>query len=251
MERDQEILRVFEITDDTLQGIWAYFAFSAATYHAASDQKVGDLLPETHPMTQDWDRVYDRIRLVTVMRKVYPRYHARTCLVAIAGAFEVALVGFRNRLKKCRVSQSKAGKPDYKSRLEWAFGRLITTSYGTPEMISRLDENCRKVDHARRLRNCILHNNGLFNTRYETDAIRVKDKVNLHPDYAKLKANHAMKVPIVLTAFEFDNLYKAHVELLHQLHDVLQREDFGYMGKGYNYADENKMIQWERILTGA
>jgi hypothetical protein len=171
--------------------------------------------------------------------------------VAIAGAFEAALLGFRNRLEECGISQAKGANPEYKSRLDWAFERLTTTSYGTTGMISRLDENRRKVDHGRRLRNCVLHNNGLFNTRYETDAIPIKGRVELHPDFAKFKADPAVRVPIVLTRLEFDDLYKAHVELLHQLHDVLQREDFGYTGKGYSYADEGKMIQWERILTGA
>ena len=59
----------------------------------------------------------------------------------------------------------------------------------TSEMVNRVDQNKRDIDHARRLRNCFLHYNGLFNEKYERDAIPVRGKIELLSDYQTWKAN--------------------------------------------------------------
>jgi hypothetical protein len=45
MSRDAKTLEIFENTDDALQGVWAYSAFSTAAYNLALDDAVADQLP--------------------------------------------------------------------------------------------------------------------------------------------------------------------------------------------------------------
>jgi hypothetical protein len=117
-------------------------------------------------------------------------------------------------------------------------------------MRARLDQNRRDVDHVRRLRNCFLHGNGLFDERYERDALLIKGKKDLLPDYQNWKKNPSQSIPILVDQRQFEGFYKAHIEILHQLHDTIQREEFGYKGPGYSYAAEKKVIDWSRVLRG-
>jgi hypothetical protein len=250
MSRDSEIVAIFEKTDDAIHGVWAYYAYAQAACNCASDVGILGTLPSAHPMTHDWARVYDPADLVAVMKQVFPHYHTLMCLLAIAGIFEAALHEFWTRLETCGIPQQKGKNREYRFRLDWAFDRLSKTTYGTQGMLSRLDQNRRDIDHVRRLRNCFLHNNGLFNTRYEQDALPVKGRKELHPDYYGWTANPTQNRTIILGPQDFDRFYKAHLEVLHQLHDVLQRENFGYEGPGYSYAEEGKAIEWSKMLTG-
>lgn len=250
MPRDPEILATFEKTDDGIHGVWAYYAFAAAMFSTASDQDIIVKFPEYHPMTYEWVRNYSREDLVATMRQVFPNYHARICLVAIVGLFENAISEFCNRLDQSGHTQTKGKNDEYKSRLDWAFERVRTSKYGTKGMLDRIDQNRRDVDHARRLRNCFLHSNGLFNEKYEADAIPIRSKKELLTDYQKWKSNPNHKVAIILRSQDLLKCYAAHLEILHQLHDVIQREDFGETGSGYNYEEERKAIFWHRALIG-
>ncbi len=201
-------------------------------------------------MTNEWSRVYAPADLVAVMRGTFPHYHVRSCLIAMAAIFEGVLTDFWEILESRNIPQAKGRNSDYRPRLDWAFDRLTKTTYGSQGMLARLDQNRRDVDHVRRFRNCYLHNNGLYNSKYETTSLPIRGRSDLHEDYVKWKADQTKPCPVVPDDRDFDKYYKAHVELLHQLHDVVQREDCGYTGTGYSYQEQGKIIDWSRIMLG-
>jgi len=131
--------------------------------------------------------------------------------------------------------------------LSWAFGLVKGSSCGSPEMVARLAETCGDLDNARRLRNCIAHNNGAYNQMYESDVIndgwtkiqREKDSV--------LGVAERSKIFLVTARFEYFS--RSHIEFLHILHNTIQLDSFGH-SSGYNYAQEGKGIEWYRVLSG-
>lgn len=251
MPRNPEVLAIFEKADDGIQGVFGYYAFAAAMFNTSYDRYIIEKLPEFTPMTVEWIRIYDKQDLITAMREVFPYYHARTCLIAVVSLFENAVSRFWDCLNEAGYPQNGKKRDGYKDRLrDWVFVRVKSSTYGSKEMINRIPQNLRDIDHARRLRNCFLHFNGLLNKRYEDDAIEIDNKFELIPDYREWKDDPSQEKPVILSIQDFMRCYIAHLEILHQLHDVIQREDFGETGPGYNYEKEGKIILWRRILIG-
>jgi len=248
--RDAGILAAFEKADDAIQGIFGYFVYTRAGMESAPKEALLQKLPaDRMPMTFHWDRYYEPTNLVSAMESLFLNYHRRICLIAIVSNFEAAVSEFWNRLTEVGKRQAKGVKDFYKSRLAWVFDRVRISTYGGPEMVVRIPQNCRHIDHARRLRNTFLHYNGLINKKYVDDYIPVKSRWDTVPDSNDWKEDPTKKIPILLTPEEFLAFYKAHLEILHQLHDVIQREDFGETSN-YNYAREGKVAEWHRMLTG-
>lgn len=209
------------------------------------------LPPGRIPLTHEWDRHYNPEELVRTMRELFVAYHTRICLVAMVNIFEVATASFLERL-------SEAGHPQtvrdngkwYKSRLEWVFKKVEKSKYGSTAMQGRITQLCLNVDHARRLRNISVHNNGLFDERYETDAILVCDHPGLtHDDFQNFKADKSKPATMLLRPDDYVQLSKSHIELLHFLHHELQSQDFGDTTP-YDYRREGKRIEWHRLLLG-
>jgi len=249
MPRDQKIKKHFEIADDGMQGVIGYFHYVFACQKAVStEHTVGSLPPRTLQITHEWGRLYDPADLCREMGNLFPAYHARIALISLISIFEGALSNFIERL----VEIHKIPKPqrsNYKARLVWAFGVASQSTFGSDAMRNRITQICLRVDYARRLRNLWMHNNGLYDDRYETDGIEVNGNPPvIEPDYYEYKKNRRA-VAVNLKPDAFPYLAHSHVELLHHLHDTIQRVHFGQK-RPYVYAREKKVIEWRRLLIG-
>jgi len=247
MPRDQKIKKHFEIADDGMQGVIGYFHYVFACQKAAStDDTVGGLPPQTLQITYEWGRFYDRADLCREMGNLFPAYHARIALISLISIFEGALSNFTERL----VETHKILKPQrsYKARLVWAFDVASQSTFGSDAMRNRITEICLHVDHARRLRNLWMHNNGLYDDEYEKGIEVNGNPPVIEPDYYEYKKNRRA-VAVTLKPDAFPYLAYSHVELLHHLHDTIQRVHFGQK-RPYGYEREKKVIEWHRLLIG-
>jgi hypothetical protein len=253
LARDPEIQKIFEITDDSLQGLLGYFYYVINAIGWAPVFGIFNTLPKDQiPLTHEWDRNYDRQELILEMNKSFVAYQTRTTIVAMVNVFEVATKKFLKRLNDTSHPQQNirdSGK-FYKQRLDWVFKKVERSSFGNVNMQTRIPQLCLDVDHARRLRNISVHNNGLFDDRYESDAIQVGDSPGLtHPDFQKYSANRSIPVTPILQPSDYIQMSKSHIELLHFLHHEIQSQDFGETTP-YNYREQLKRIEWHRLLFG-
>jgi hypothetical protein len=103
------------------------------------------------------------------------------------------------------------------------------------------------VDNARRLRNLSLHNNNKYAQSYIDDVI-ADGWVN-----ARFQSGYQQSVmnrePVFLTNADFNRLSCSHIELVHMLHNTIQRKFFG-VAEDYNYAKEGKSTEWFRMVSG-
>ena len=250
MSRNAEIQKIFEIADDSLQGLFGYHLYTIAAVGSAPEDGIRSSLPEKSiPLTHGWDRNYSREEFITAMKQLFIPYHTRVAIVAMANIFEVATGDFLECLIRLNKSQAVQGNPKhYKSRLSWVFSKV--QSYNQDKgMRERIPQVCLNVDHARRIRNISVHNNGLFDEEYETDAILVSGKAELHENYQKFKKDIKKPVPLILNPYQYLTLSKSHIELLHIFHHEIQRQDFNERGS-YHYGTEDKNIEWHRVLFG-
>jgi hypothetical protein len=139
----------------------------------------------------------------------------------------------------------------YKKCIRWAYGKSKKCDIGDREAVKRLSKTFGMIDNARRLRNLIVHNHGLFNLFYEKDAIESNGIViYLHPHYQQLfRKNPQRSVPVIITTNVIVDFCRAHIEVLHVLHNYIQKEYFGFP-KAYSYLRQQKGIEWNKILWG-
>ena len=253
MPRDKEIRISFEIADDGIQGVLGYFFYVIACRNSASAEKILSNLPENSILiTHEWFRYYNKQHLVETMKSCFEPYHARVCLVSVIGIFEGAIKKFIERLSEERIISNNAKRQlqHYKKKLEWSFDIVSGSTYGTETMQARIPDLCLQVDHARRIRNLWMHNNGLLNRRYAEDSI----SVNGHPaivddSYQKYNRSRKKKIPVVLKPEGFIYMCLSHIEFLHQLHYCIQKQYFGQK-RSYSYKASRKHIEWHRLLVG-
>lgn len=235
-----------------MQGAIGYFIYGAACKQFAPMERVSASLPSRIRITHAWVRNYTADDLCQAMEQCFEPYHARVSLIAIIGAFEGALLSFALRIAE--VDQTfKPPKGKYKKHLEWAFSLVQQSSYGDAHMRERIPDLCLDVDHARRVRNVWMHNNGLFDSFYQEDGISVQGRppiiAPLYVEQVQKKRRKRKRVPIILSRDGFDRLSWSHIELLHQLHDTIQKIHFGQK-QSYHYGRMKKGIEWHRLLTG-
>lgn len=253
MSRDREIKRAFEIADDGMQGVIGYFYYVKACQNLATQSEIVKRLPihkglSSLQITHEWRRHYDPQELYQVMQDVFLLYHARIALISLISNFEGALKNFIVRLVDTKKIK-KLKRDNYKERLIWAFGIARQSTYGEDTMINRIPDLCIDVDHARRIRNLWMHNNGLFDEGYG-DVISVNGRQPIiDPQYYKFLKNKKQPVLVVLNPDVFEQLSCSHIELLHDLHDTIQRKYFGQK-ISYEYKLERKIIEWRRLLLG-
>lgn len=246
MPRDKVIKKAFEVADDGMQGVLGYFFYVLACKNSSPEEKVQALLPqESIQITHDWVRYYSPKQLIEAMSSYFEPYHARVSLISIISIFEGALSNIVERL----VSAGKMLEPrktNYKARLEWAFSMALQSTYASA---SRIPDLCLYVDHARRIRNIWMHNNGLFDSGYE-DSISIPGRTPIiDPAYQRYKKRRKKQVPVILDPDAFPRMTVSHIELLHQLHDVIQRKYFDQV-ISYSYTSVSKRIEWHRLLIG-
>jgi hypothetical protein len=254
MNRDSDILRTFEIADDSLQGVLGYHLYATSMQQVANESAILTRLPdEKIPHTFSWFRYYDKQDLVNAFRvPVFELYQSRISLIAMTNVFEVALDSFILSLgEKGYPPKFKKKYPSYKDHIEWAYLESLKCDIGDKEAINRLPTTFGIVDNARRLRNLIVHNQGLFDTPYESQAI-VSNNIQTEfvPDYWKFKKNQKLQVPIVMVTNDIVRFSMAHIEVLHVLHNGLQKRYFGFP-EPYDYGRARKGIEWNKILWGS
>jgi len=179
MPRDKEIRRSFEIADDGMQGIVGYFYYVVACKDSATPKDISTRIPRNQiQVTFEWARFYNPQDLIKTMGSCFGLYHSRICLVSLISVFESALKGFIERLNNLgHISNTKKRQlQHYKKKLEWVFDKVAGSTYGTNTMQERIPDLCLLVDHARRIRNLWMHNNGLLNEKYGSDCLSISGK---------------------------------------------------------------------------
>jgi hypothetical protein len=89
-------------------------------------------------------------------------------------------------------------------------------------------------------------NHGLFTERYESDAVPFGEaEIVLHTDHQRFKTEH-VQVPIALTTNEIVDFSRAHIEVLHVMHNGIQTRCFGH-SELYDYRRETKKLNGTRF----
>lgn len=254
MSRNQDIQKIFEIADDSLQGVLGYHFYVTSVQQSADTRRVEELLPDRWiPLTHSWGRFYDKSNLVKTMESIFESYQSRISLMAMVNVFEVALGNLIYHLDGCGHPQFLSGRrldgrnDNYKTCIRWAYVEAERCDIGDTEAMSRIPTTFGNIDNARRLRNLIVHNHGLFTQHYEQDAI-VTFEVKLHPDYDVFRREE-LPTPLRLASADVIEFSKSHIEALHILHNGIQKNLFGGL-ESYDYGDEQKGIEWNKVLIG-
>jgi hypothetical protein len=224
----------------------------------ADVEKIQENLPADRiPITFSWDRFYRKQDLISAFKlPIFEIYQSRISLIAIVNVFEVALASFIRYLNAKGHQQSLQNKklkgtPRLKQCIKWAYEESLHCDIGDKEAVRRLPTTFGIVDDARRLRNLIIHNHGLFDEIYERDAICSGGVViQTHPHYSIFKTNPQRSTPLIITTGDIIDFVKAHVEVLHILHNSIQKKYFGFP-EPYSYLEEKKPIEWEKVLWGS
>lgn len=256
MMRDPDIQRVFETADDSLQGVLGYHLYVNAMHLTADAAKIMENLPADHiPITFSWGRFYHKQDLIDAFKlPIFEMFQSRVSLIAIVNVFDAALVGFISCLNtkgyRQYLGKQYLGKPFLKQCIEWAYEQSLQCDVGDREAIRRLPGTFGIIDNARRLRNLIVHNHGLFDGNYEKDAIRSnRIQIEFHPHYSIFKKDPRRPTPIIIATGDVIRFTKAHIEALHILHNLIEKKYFRIQ-KAYDYREENKPIEWNRVLWG-
>jgi len=256
MDRNQDIQKVFEIGDDSLQGVLGYNFYVNALQKSTNLKKLMEYLPDNViPHTFSWDRYYQKEDLSNTLKTIFEFYQSRISLIAMVNVFEVTLGNFIQYLNKNGHQQTfndkkLKGNENYKAHIKWAYLETLNCDIGDEEAIKRLPITFGKIDNARRLRNLIVHNHGLFEERYQNNVIKFKNIViELHPDYLIFQTKPQNLFPIKITTNNIVNFSKAHIEVLHVLHNNIQKKYFNVI-EAYDYRKESKYIEWNKVLWG-
>lgn len=251
MKRDPDIQRVFEVADDSMQGVLRYHLYTIAAQKSADSEKITTYLPDDRiPITFDWDRFYNRKELVALFTSpFFELVQTRISLIATTNVFDAALNRFIEYLSEKGFRQKP--RRSYKQRIEWAYHESLSSDVGNKNTLGRLPETFGIVDNARRLRNLIVHNHGLFDQKYGTDVIDSYGiKIDFHPAYDESLVLSKNAIPVMITTDQLIRFIRAHIEVLHVLHNSIQKRFFG-VTEGYSYQLERKPIDWRSILLGS
>lgn len=256
MARDSDILTVFEVADDSLQGVLGYHLYVSALQETKDISEVLSRLPDnTIPHTFSWVRRYQKESLINAFgQSQFEYYQCRITLMAMTNVYEVVLASLIDCLNKKGLTQYVDGKrvsrrSSYRVRIKWAFQEASKCDFGDNEALARLPITFGIIDNARRLRNIIVHSHGLFNSKYESDAIGSGINVEMELAYESYKQKPDTLVPVDVKNEDIIRFSCAHIETLHVLHNHIQKDYFGF-AEPYDYHRANKAIEWERVLWG-
>jgi hypothetical protein len=258
-EKNPEIKKIFEITDDALQGLIGFHIYVSAAVESAKEDDIRKHFPDDHMIiTLDWMREYDKEELLQFMKKSFNPIFYRHMLVATVSHFDAAIEDFLDYLHKngidCDYKESNRG--GYRSRLKWVFSRVKNCKFHYPDMSENVYDLCVVVEQARIVRNIIVHNRGLIDRNYRDEFIKIYEifgDLELKPifDHANeiFTEDYVTPKPIIVNAGDFFGSITRHIRLLHFLHNEIQRQYFD-CPEEYNYREEKKKIEWHRVYLG-
>jgi hypothetical protein len=246
--RDSVVVATFESVDNALQGTLAYHLYITlvAQKQPIPDALLYDKRPFQFQITHEWVRTFQIGDFFRHISDSMEFQHCRTMLLAMVPHLEVALRRMKRRLWELgRLGTQSAvyREPDFKQLVKWAFQTVHKTTCGSTEMQRRLPKVCGDIDHARRLRNCSVHDNNYFNESYERDAISDYGAI---PQYVR---SYALGQKIFLTNSEIETFLYSHIEFMHMFHNTVQRRYFEHQDD-YNYNREGKTPELFRMIAG-
>ena len=264
MTRDLEIQKIFENADDSLQGVLGHHFYVLALYQSVDDpNKIRKNLPnvsdkltvDAFPMTFSWIRYYRKEELINTYRPpFFVLYQSRVTLTGIVSVFDDFLnkvilklncLGHNPTLEGKEYNK-KNNKWKYKQKIKWAFLESQESKIGDLGAIKRLPKTFGIIEEARRLRNLIMHNHGIFDELYGRESKQVNDFENyVHPDYKDSKKD----IAVIINYEDIVNISRAHIEVIHILHNQIQKKYFKH-SKVYDYGKEHKIIKWNSAFWG-
>lgn len=264
MTRDLEIQKIFENADDSLQGVLGHHFYVLALYQSVDDpNKIRKNLPnvsdkltvDAFPMTFSWIRYYRKEELINTYRPpFFVLYQSRVTLTGIVSVFDDFLnkvilklncLGHNPTLEGKEYNK-KNNKWKYKQKIKWAFLESQESKIGDLGAIKRLPKTFGIIEEARRLRNLIMHNHGIFDELYGRESKQVNDFENyVHPDYKDSKKD----IAVIINYEDIVNISRAHIEVIHILHNQIQKKYFKH-SKAYDYGKEHKIIKWNSAFWG-
>lgn len=264
------LLKKFRDADDAMQGIFGYQLFVNSAIRCASIADVGtDIKRNRHiisghttyrfPLTHVWFRYFSPERLTQDMSKGYESYLAFTSLTNLVSIFDTALRDFFAYAKD--NSKKKHELPNLRSRnysvfLEGVFKfvidnrELIMNGRKDPareKMIEEVPDRCCNIDEARRVRNCFVHNLGFFDEKYDKAVLVEGRDAEKRSEFKEWRPGIEIRIPMSFT--KYVEYSRSHIELLHDVHDLIQRLFFTHDGSGYSYAGDEKIIDWRRVFN--
>jgi len=255
VKRDLEIQKAFEVADDSLQAIQGYHLYAIAAQKSSDKAKIAGYFPDVEiQITPGWDRYYDKHGLVDFFSSdIFEPIQARVSLIYAVSVFDDLLSRFIKHLTEKEFPQDCGARADYWRRIVWAYKecrRCPLSIVADKKILERLPITFGIIDNARRLRNLMVHNHGLFNLEYESSAINSDGiKIQLDPGYNEFKKNPQRHVPAIVLTKDLLLSIWFHVEALHVLHNSIQ-EEFFQVTEGYSYEVEGKPVELKRMLFG-
>lgn len=278
---EPEILRIFLDADDAMQGVIGFQLYVGASTHSKFQDKVSKIIENKHiapscppiynfPLTNVWRRNFTPEQLVSEMDKGFEWYFTFSSLTSLISIFGAALKDFTDYLVKKRdiltqplqltIVKDKRTRTvninKYWDLLQWTSDfvnqwKEQIFNGRKDEARVRIIENvpnvCCQVDEARRARNCFIHNRGLFDKSYGEGPISVPGRgPEMRPEF---RENPDREIQIPMTLDKYVEYSQSHIELLHDLHDLIQRKHFHLRGSGYSYRADRKIIDWRRVFN--
>jgi hypothetical protein len=254
VKRDLEIQKAFEVADDSLQAVQDYHLYVIAAQKSSDKDKIATYFPDRGiRITPVWGRYYDKHEVIDFFGShLFEPIQARVSLTYVTSIFDDFLSRFIKHLADKGFPQNCNADDGYRKRILWAYRecKRCPLSAVNDETLKRLPMTFGIIDNARRLRNLIVHNHGLFDEDYENSAIRSDGiEVQLHPNYSEFKKNPKRSIPAIITTKDLLNFVWFHVEALHVAHNSIQ-EEFFHVTDGYSYEAEKKSLELKNLLFG-
>jgi hypothetical protein len=237
--------KVFLIADSALQIQNIEFVLSYGLLVNVTDDMITNLPDASFRITHEWNRNIPSQAIIEIKAGfpmiVLPRKHLILTMVILEEflkkSYEVVFEQGDNQVIGGDCSKTVIrNRTGLKAFLEWGFWHILQSHHSCQPMRNRAKHICLVLDEARRSRNCIIHNNGLYNYSYKKDVIKIAGESPLiRPPISGAVPQDS---PVI---YDFDDYFEAYlcsVEFCHLLYCRLRNyyfhepEDFDYREEG-------------------
>jgi len=260
-QSNNELLKLFNQTDTALQCQFIDYAISCFSIKSVDLQTLSNLLPtQGYKITSNWARNWNKSKFLehkeAFLDICFPKHHLISLLSHVDALINNT---FRLILKEKAATQQlqqsflqikdgeafnkiqKGDSLEFGRSLAWAFPHILVSKHPSQDLQSRKEMVCSKLDGARRARNCIVHNNGFFNTKYEgkPKEIQYFQQKNILREeldgFSKYKQKNSLSIPVIVNREIFKEYYLSAVEFVHLL----------YFAIGEIYFQQNHSLNYE------